>query len=178
MDKCFLDVDGVLADFSLGVSKLFEMPGFVPSRWNFFDEMNLSEDDFWAKVDAVGDDFWADLEPTPEFPDIISLVEEAFGVERVCLLTSPNANPRCLAGKLKWIKQHLPQYSRQYLMAPAKPFVGDARSLLIDDSDANVEKFLARGGKTILVPRKWNKNAGLNVVDYIRSELARMRCAT
>jgi len=57
---------------------------------------------------------------------------------------------------MRWIREHLPAYSRRFLIGPAKEFCANPRSVLIDDSETNVKAFFEAGGHTVLVPREWN----------------------
>lgn len=149
--KCLLDLDGVLADFIGGLCKLRGTPRVDPSGWNCIDAHE------WEKMD---EEFWATLDRTPEFEAILTTVEETFGPENVCLLTSPVRTAGCLEGKMRWIRKHLPAYSRRFLIGPAKEFCANPRSVLIDDSETNVKAFTDAGGYAVLVPREWNWKRG------------------
>lgn len=149
--KCLLDLDGVLADFVGGVYKLRGTPRKDPMNWDFIEAHE------WEKMD---EEFWASLDKTPEFDALLSTVEETFGPENICLLTSPVRTAGCLEGKMRWIREHLPAYSRRFLIGPAKEFCAHPRSVLIDDSETNTRAFFKAGGNAVLVPREWNQRRG------------------
>ena len=158
---CFLDVDGVLADFVggccevFGISREYLYERWPPGIWNFHPSLQITEDQFWADIDAQGIKFWRNLEPMPDMADILQVVEERFG-DNVALLTSPPRNPLAVAGKVEWIQKYLPKYRRKFFVGPAKHLLAHPRAILIDDYDANVQKFQKAGGLGIVVPRRWN----------------------
>lgn len=144
--RALLDMDGVLVDFVAGVFRHRGLPR-VPVQWDF---VTPSE---W---ESFGFDFWANLELTPEAGEILRATITAFGLGNICILSSPCKTAGCMEGKLAWLRKHLPSFSRRFLFGPAKEFCAGADTVLIDDSDANVNKFGLAGGHTILVPREWN----------------------
>lgn len=156
--KCLLDMDGVLADFIGGLFKLRGVPRVDPTA---FECVSRGE---WEKMDF---DFWANLEPTPEFAPILGTVEEIFGRENVCLLTSPCMTRGCHDGKYAWIRKHLPEYKRRYLIGPAKHFCAGPNTYLVDDSDDNCDAFVKAGGQAFLVPRAWNALRAWKVSDML-----------
>ena len=142
--KCLLDLDGVLVDFVAGVCKahgscnVYERP---ESRGQYMMEplLGVSGNKFWEPCD---EEFWANLDPMPDGFDILHTVEAAFGQDNICLLTSPSLNPGCASGKYRWIEKHLPAYKRRFLIGPRKEFCAHPVAVLIDDYDANIEKFI------------------------------------
>jgi len=161
--KILLDLDGVLVDFVgaacevHGVSDPFSEPlaSGAKGNWELDKLMGLSGNEFWSRFDH---DFWAGVSFTPDGQDIRIAVEEAVGAENVCLLTSPTLSPEAASGKMEWIQNNLPDYSRRFLIGSAKQFCASRDSLLIDDADRNVKVFSDAGGNVILVPRPWNAN--------------------
>lgn len=155
---CFLDLDGVLVDF-VGGALAMHGKHIPPAevRWDFpsqvgFDGVNAAA--FWA---PLGRDFWAGLGWTADGRGILAAVEDAFGPERVCLLTSPCLTPGCAEGKLDWVRRELPGYARRVLVGPCKHLLAGPGKLLVDDHDANCEAFAKAGGASVLVPRPWNE---------------------
>lgn len=63
-----------------------------------------------------------------------------------------------MAGKLRWIEEWMPDYSRRYLFGAAKQFCAGPGSVLLDDHSKNTERFVEHGGTAILVPGPWNSN--------------------
>lgn len=128
-----------------------------------------TRDTFWRAIER---DFWAEVPQSQEFKTLLQLTGETVGWENTFILTCPTNDPECLAGKLEWIQLDCPpQLHRQYLMGPPKYLCAKRNTLLIDDSDANVDLFRSNGGQAILVPRPWNsehRNEGIDQSAYLR----------
>lgn len=137
-----------------------------------FDYQTHTIQSFW---NAVPREAWAKTPRSPEFDFLLKHSVELVGRENVCLLTSPTKDPECLAGKLEWIHDTMPAWMhRQYLIGPRKHFCARPDSLLIDDSDENVNKFREAGGNAILVPRPWNSLHGTSTKTYLIGEFYSM----
>lgn len=172
--KLLLDLDGVLVDFVGGACRElgFEYPYDDPRNHLKYDIISVfnerKEDgtlrykpgetegitakDFWA---PMGEDFWANLQPYRHMGEVVSFLEGIFGQENICLLTSPCETPGCTKGKMRWINDHLPAYSRRFLIGPAKEFTARG-NLLIDDYEGNAQKFRGAGGFAWVFPQMWN----------------------
>ncbi len=174
-EVCLLDLDDVLVDFKRGVqetlkipqSRFDEAPKPLPWDW-IWSITDVSRDDFWGNITAR---WWEELHWTEEGPDILSIVEEIYGRENVCLLTSPSQQESGYVGKYRWIKKHLPRYLRRTLMGCAKHFCAGPRKKLIDDKEENINNFIAAGGEGLLVPRLWNR---LHKITDVRGYVRRM----
>lgn len=163
IDRILLDMDGVLVDFIGGAKKLHNV--HVPNHphvpatqteqapWEIEPIFGMSAPELW---DPMGRSFWANLDPLPQMPSIVGQLEARFGEENICLLTSPIRTDGCIDGKMDWIKKHLPQYRRRFLVGPAKQFCASERHALVDDHAKNIEAFKDAGGYTFLSPAPWN----------------------
>lgn len=151
--KIFLDLDGIIRDFVQGVIDKFNLNITHQdiNEWNWFEKnMNMSASEFWEQLDY---DFWVNLPKTPLADEVLELVNSFKPV----ILTSPTLNS---AGSAQaWIRKNLPDYfdSKRYLIGPAKWACANEDSLLIDDSDRNINEFECAGGKAILFPAPWNQ---------------------
>jgi len=153
---CFLDMDGVLVDFSGVVEHVY---GIKIDRWDFdYFIPGMTKEEFWL---SCTENFWSDLPWTEEGKDILRIVEDFFDKEKICLLTSPCRTKGSMEGKRRWIEKHMPNYLGQFLMGKPKHFCATHESVLIDDSDKNIKNFLEYGGNTILIPRPWNSKGYL-----------------
>jgi len=171
-----LDLDGVLVDFLAGAHKFHGIPYSnedYPYEYGSYEncpppnsDMNTRE--FWDALDA---EFWTGLSWTSDGREILAAVEQAFGKENICLLTSPTLNHECIIGKMKWIERELSEYRRRYLIGPAKAFCAAPDTVLVDDANINVEDFAEAGGYTILVPRPWNLLHAADTMSSFRTQL-------
>lgn len=167
-ERCFLDMDGVLANFVEGVCRAHSRPDPYLDATNFgnFDIeiiWGMSARDFWTPCD--GPTFWEDLQPMPDARNIIQAVTKKFGKDNICVLTAPSLSPYCVPGKRKWLKEWFPEL-KDVLFGSAKQFLAHPNSWLVDDQDNNVDSFLLAKGNGILVPRLWNrehKHADLSI---------------
>jgi 5'(3')-deoxyribonucleotidase len=162
MTKVLLDMDGVIADFVAGacahhgIANPWDRPEML-GEWDFMKALpeGMSATTFWG---SLGLDFWANLDKTSEADELVEYLEQRFGEENICILSSPCLTPGCVEGKLLWIKKHYPRLARSYLFGPRKEFCARPNTLLIDDLDHNVWKFREHGGAAILFPRPWNSS--------------------
>lgn len=195
INRILVDVDDVMNECTryalqwLGIP--FDYANFYrkyPSRYGY-DIVTAANDilgydrftvpSFWSMIPR---EFWASAPKSVEADYLLAKCSEIVGQDNICLLTAPTKDPDCLAGKLEWIQRVMPPWlHRQYLVGPRKTFCAYEGSLLIDDSDANVEKFRAAGGKAILVPRPWNALHDFHTMTHLVTELEliqRQQCAT
>jgi len=153
----FLDVDGVYADF---VSAGLRAHGsaLTPNditRYDMAGIMGISGTEFWEPLDAAGPEFWRDLEL---FPWSVRLYAELKALPAdVVFLTQPSWSWTTLAGKKMFFDKHFGRSFMNFIPTGRKELLAHhPRSVLIDDSPENVEKFEAAGGKAILFPQPWN----------------------
>jgi len=159
--KCLLDLDGVVADFIAGACQHHNVPNPYLSPcgprgrggWDIEKHLSMDKRQFWNGLDYY---FWKNLPKTPEADGIVALLTGRFGVENICILSSPIAVNGCVDGKREWIEAHFPEFSRQFLFGSAKQFCAGPDRVLIDDFHHNIDKFAEAGGQTFLVPRVWN----------------------
>lgn len=151
----FLDMDGVITDFMSAAlrrhGREYDPATYPAGEWEIAKFLGCSETAFWKPLE--GFDFWANLEPYPWFQRLLA------GLERygdVVLATSPSHDHMSPAGKVAWIQKHISTRFRSFLIGPQKYHMAKPGALLIDDSDKNVEKFVAHGGDAIIFPQRWN----------------------
>lgn len=166
MNKCLLDLDGVIADLVKSISKAHNLKSPYEGGKNYGEYFGLGNMCKWWKIEdsklwSISTiDFWANIEPHDEYKEILNELESFFGKENICILSNPTNRhgyiEGCADGKIKWIKKHIPDYERQFLLGPAKHFCANKNTFLIDDYDMNVDTFREHGGNAFLVPRPWN----------------------
>jgi 5'(3')-deoxyribonucleotidase len=164
IDRVLLDMDGVLTDFNGAIASYYgkTLPDYpfnpdkqtIQQQWNIEPLFGMSSAQLW---DPLGREFWATLPPLPWFKEVVGLLENHFGEQNICLLTSPIKTAGAIEGKIDWIREHLPQYRRRFLVGPCKDFCASPRHALVDDHSVNIEKFQDEGGQTFLFPAPWNR---------------------
>lgn len=163
--KILVDIDGVVADFVGAMCKAHgrENP-YLNANTSLTYKMDslwgMSATEFWKPT--LNKEFWAEMEKTEEADSLIQSLEEKFGENKICFLTSPTLSPESAAGKMLWIEKNFPAYRRRFLIGPAKEFCAHKKALLIDDHTDNVVKFRQHGGQAFLLPRPWNEGHKLN----------------
>lgn len=162
IDRIFLDVDGVLADWNGGVHARLglDWPGvdqwpYTRGRdgWHWNKEVGLT----FGQVSEVCDfDLWAGLGWMPDGATIYTAARRH--CQDVTLLTTCMPHVQSASGKVEWVQRNLPEMKRHMLVATESKAVlaGVPRSVLIDDSSKNVDAWREAGGTAILVPRPWN----------------------
>ena len=118
---------------------------------------NLSWSD--VKIACSCSDFWENLPLLPGAVKFYGALVRHFDIQ---FLTTPtgNFNP-VFDGKRKWLEQHrfaTPHDKRMTLLesGESKEDYAAKYLFLIDDQDANVQKFRHSGGYAVLAPRPWN----------------------
>ena len=153
IEKVFLDMDGVLTNFNKPICKEFNLP-YPPTEYEFFEDIRQDVNDFCD----IG--FWEYLDWMPNGKEILELVESFFPQSKIYLITRPMDNPGCWTGKYLWVKKRIPRYVNHLIVTKvSKSVLANKNTLLIDDNDKNVDTFI---GKSILVPRPWNRLRGVS----------------
>jgi len=139
---------------------------------------------FWKIIDDAGEKFWGDMPTLPLARELFMLCNEHVNDYRdIIILTSPPLSPSALPGKVMMIKhlfhnvlfpegrlfsKSIRRYmSRNFIITTLSPkddvnshrgkhLLARPGRVLIDDSQANVEKFTQAGGHGIIYPQQWN----------------------
>ncbi len=159
-ELCFLDMDGVLANFVQGAIKAHNRPSPYedPRGYGVFDMEKLwgiTAEEFWKPLEFEG--FWEGLEKLSEADKLVDWVCLVFGVSHVCLLTDPAESRNGIPEKKAWVERYYPFLSKNILFGSAKQFLAGPGRYLIDDRDKNIETFNQAGGFGILYPQLWNE---------------------
>lgn len=156
--RVLLDLDGVLADFVRGACALHRVPDPFLKEENLGSYMIQEMIDIYGSrfYDPMGKAFWANLPLTKYAKRIVTILEDYYGSDNICILTSPVRTDGCIDGKMDWIRRHFPQYGRRFLIGPVKDFCASPDSILFDDYAENTANFRAAGGNAFLVPASNN----------------------
>lgn len=167
IDRIFISLDGVLADFAGGAAWLFERPDWVPVERNFYTELAPSEEAFWDRIQHTPN-FWENLQQYPWADNLLCTARKR--CRRITIASTPNS-PTCAAGKLRWLRKHAPTLS--YVLTPNKQLLAREGRVLIDDSEDECQQWTEAGGQAILFPTPWNlhRAAADAPVEYVRAAL-------
>lgn len=177
--RILLDLDDVLNQLTLWTMKCvgcdvnpmdnsqfpIEVGYDVVAAANLMHPGVLSEDrdpftvpEFWNSIKR---EHWATAPKSPECDWLLETCVNLVGEDEVFVATSPTKDPDCLAGKLEWIHDNLPEFMhRQYAITPRKHIGASPSTLLIDDCLKNCVDFQRYYGRTLLVPKPWNPRNG------------------
>jgi len=171
-----LDMDGVLCNWVKSACEVLDLPyektkrDWKPGAYNLATALDLDRQFIWDELDKAGEAFWSELEPF-EWTDDLWEFCESIADTKIC--TTPSLAPHCHSGKMKWLQKHRTRFYRKYILTPDKAQCAAEDTILVDDKDANIEKFKERGGHGVLFPQPWNKNHGLigNEIKYVKEQL-------
>lgn len=115
--------------------------------------------------------FWANLKPTQWFAALLERVTKIDPDYQVA--TCPIRCPACYAGKMKWAAKYWSDSYDRVVPLRDKSLLANENSLLIDDSDDNVKRFIGKGGYGIVFPRHHNSAhyCKENPLDYLERGL-------
>lgn len=186
--RIFLDLDDVLNKFTMPALAHVGCPvdkdshGNFPTKcgFNIVEAANsffksesehfFDKNEFWS---LFGEEFWASLPVSSELSNFIYWSRSAVERRNVYILTSATGVEGCLEGKRRWIIRNLGSKWIRKLITCKDKFVCAADSLLIDDSQKNVDEFIEAGGSAITVPRPWNPLWGKVASTHVKSEIAK-----
>ena len=164
-----LDLDDVLNSFTMHSLKLMGCPvgpfdydkyprecGYdMVKAYNKLGPQKLTPDQFWRYLPT---EVWWTAPMSHEAKVLLSWARAKVGDQNVFIATKPTRCPYSASGKVLWIQSNLPSgMHRNYNITPHKHLMANEHTLLVDDSEKNVMKFVANGGRAILMPRPWNK---------------------
>jgi len=179
----YLDLDGVLIDFTTGLMRALGIPYDYPREpypfrsgvWDYFPELKERYGVTFEQCNAVCTrEFWANLWWMFDGHSIRRIVADVFDPTHICLLTSPMPNLGSASGKWEWVDRNLPPMKEKTIIANVDKgeFAAPDR-ILVDDCDKNIDSWRAHGGIGIVCPRPWNSLRHLadDAPNYIRAAL-------
>ncbi len=177
----FLDMDGILADFNKGVHAAHNRQDVYvvePEKaLGVFDLEKLWEisiEDFWKPTQSPG--FWESLDKMPEADDIVNYFCAQYGIENVCILTSPSKDKYCIPEKRNWMQRYYPHLAKNMLFGSEKTFLAAPDRMLVDDRNEDVDSFCEHGGLGLLYPRPWNRFHSKQMERFNYGELMKRNC--
>jgi len=146
--KVFLDMDGVLTDFTGSCERLGEHMMF----WYTADKER-----FWRHITAAGTGFWSDM-PWMAGGKELHYFLKSSGIHPTILSALPNPDRKIALvnarkGKLDWLKKELgTSYANNAILCfrPEKALQSGTSRVLIDDNSDNIREWEEAGGTGIL----------------------------
>jgi 5'(3')-deoxyribonucleotidase len=174
--KIFLDLDGVLVDWSGGLCKLMNIDPMCDeaqrilkmdkaiSGWKFGSVENVER-----KVNEAGYDFWYNLELTPWAYNLLHLCEQ---YSPVYFLTSPGPFHAAGHAKLDYIEKHF--RSTNTIITKHKEICAGPRYVLIDDLKRNITEWEHHGGIPFHWPCQWELRKNPDLLESTLSNLEQL----
>lgn len=168
--KIFIDMDGVLADYFTAVFdcfnlKLEDYKAHLPWKYaihEWVSEMlgqTYTHEEMYPHLYRMNGDFWDTMMPYPWASGLIYCAQNLVGKENVFIVTHPQPDAKCFAGKLYWLQQNVPIVPvSNIIYCTNKQLLARPESILIDDWDDNVTNFRLAGGEALIFPRPWNNS--------------------
>ncbi|MGE3770839.1 MAG: hypothetical protein AB7G06_07810 [Bdellovibrionales bacterium] len=157
IDRILLDMDGVVVHHFVDLGRA---AGIDVSRetWPLGKDgikaiTGMSKEEFVPKILAGGADLWANMQPFPWFRSFYAALE---AIAPVYYLSAPEYGPGCVAGKVRWLEaMHGAGFDR-FMLTYHKDLCAAPEHLLVDDTQKNVDSFIANGGQAVLFHQPWN----------------------
>jgi hypothetical protein len=146
--KVFLDMDGVLTDFTGACEKLNE---------HMMVWYSADRERFWKHITAAGTGFWSDMPWMDGGRELHGFLKSS-GLHPTILsaLPSPDRKIAMISarkGKIEWLKKELgTPYANNAILCfrPEKALQSGISRILIDDNSNNTREWEEAGGKAIL----------------------------
>lgn len=156
----YLDMDGVLFNFVKGFCDRYELD--YPTKlldWNMEKELGLSKGSFYKMLNAMDYEDWYELKPIPHGFKLYMYLR-GLGKE-IYFCSSPSNNPQSWSAKRAKLQKYFPENARNTILMHDKYRLAKEDTLLIDDSQRNIDLFRAHGGNAIAFPYNHNENENI-----------------
>jgi 5'(3')-deoxyribonucleotidase len=148
--KIFLDLDGVIANFSKGACELLNIQYPEKREFKQWDELfvNVPKPIFYSKI--KGHDFWENLELYPYANKLVTMIDD-ISKGNWSFLTKPMIDPGCYSGKCAWVQKHFNKHIGKLIIVNGDKSVccKGANDVLIDDAPKNIISWANAGGHAI-----------------------------
>lgn len=173
-----VDLDGVHVDFCGQACKEF---GHIhderlPDAKEYFIEkrLGISPDTLWARIRHKQPCWWYNLPEYEWSKDLHKLVLEFTNKYWVC--SSHGYMPNAAKGKVSWVNAHL---DMPVVLTRDKWLLAKPGTVLIDDTEEQVNQFREAGGGAVLFPQPWNQAWSPDYINNPQVRLAYVRnCLT
>lgn len=183
ISRILVDMDEVLSDFVGAAAEVHGVDRFKlealrrENGWGM--ELPLSRllgrdiglNEFWEPIHQVSYQFWTGLRPLPWMNEILDLVKHH--TDDWYIVSAPSKRSDSVSGKIDWLRKYLGGDWDRLVPTKHKHLLANPTTLLIDDREENIEKFVLAGGEGIVFPSHGNKFHSLanNPVPYVASIL-------
>lgn len=164
--KIFLDLDGVLVNWSGGVCKLKNIDPYSPEAKAKLEKDTFLEGSVFGTTEDINDavmsagyDFWMNLELLPWAHALVNMCRK-YG--EVYFLTAPGLFHAGAHAKLDYIWKHFD--SRNYILTKHKYLCANEHCILIDDMKKNIRQWTEAGGIPFLWTNQWKMMADPELV--------------
>lgn len=147
----WVDMDGVIADFSTGAAKIM---GIKPSEFPSANRPKDREFDnrLWSAVrghEKAGKVFWGELPKMPDMDKLWSYVEK---YDPQILTAAGDKQTAARKEKKEWIEKHIGSHVKVNIVthSPEKAEFADETAVLIDDRKKSIDPWVKAGGIGIL----------------------------
>lgn len=138
MYSIYVDQDGVLSDFNLEFEKLGHG---TPESF----EAKHGEDAMWHLINNKTDHFWLNMEWMPDGKKFWNFIKKY----NPTILTKPARVKNCKEDKIIWLRKNLGEEVPIKLTTKKEKYA-DSNTILIDDMEENIQKWVDAGGIGIL----------------------------
>lgn len=156
-----LDMDEVLVDFTgmalwaCGADRERFQRTRPRGEWDVTVHLGITHDEFWQRIREYGERFWTWMPPLPWAAALVEALERR--ELEWYVVSSPPRDPCAASGKVRWLKRYFDPTWDRYVLTSHKHLLASPRTLLIDDSEKNLKRFAAAGGRTLLFPSLGNR---------------------
>lgn len=157
-----IDLDGVCANFVEGANLVHGRPGYVATKYDWYSDWGMTDEEFWAPIKRLGTIFYAEyVKPYPWLEQLLNMVT-ANGT--CCINTYAHRNHNDLQGKKIWCDKYIAPHRKMGLVvvdqSELKDWMAAPGRILVDDSPKAIETFEHYGGAGFLFPQPWNGYTG------------------
>lgn len=158
--EIFLDMDGVIVDYVVNLSKLFNVPlDVMYSRWpagvySVHAALGVTDENTWKIIDGEPDEIWSTM---PQYQWSRKLFDYCKAAGDTYILSAPRDCPGCFSGKAKWIYEFAGTDFDKIHLTKFKWHCARYDRILIDDKEQNIAEWEEHGGHGILFPNHGNK---------------------
>lgn len=136
----YQDLDGCLGNFD----NQFQKYSNGISCNDYVDQFGRNE--FWEVINKAGYKFWSEIKWLSDGKQLWNYISKYNPI----ILTAPSYDKSSEIGKKEWMEKHLPGVEMILCYAKDKKQYASPTSILIDDSESNINEWNNAGGIGIL----------------------------